>query len=196
MGIPTYTIELNHHQIHSRVRTINLSIHLPPPSTYPYLKKIIMNKQQQLVCFPVQEVELVYKQKFKPSERPKITNSTETYRVLLSTWNLGIIGFIEEFKILLLNRANRVIGCYEVSSGGLCGTIVDPRLVFAAALKSCATGLILAHNHPSGNLIPSEADLQLTSKLKEGGRLLDIMVIDHIILSGEGYMSFADEGYI
>lgn len=153
-------------------------------------------KQQDIVCFPIQEVQLIYKQKFKAIERPKITTSEEAYRILLSTWNVGTIGFIEEFKILLLNRANRVIGCYEVSSGGLCGTIADPRLIFAAALKTCATGLILAHTHPSGNLTPSESDLQLTSKLREGGKLLDIMVLDHIILSGVGYISLTDQGNI
>lgn len=153
-------------------------------------------KQTEINCFPVQELQLIYKQKFKPSERPKITSSQDCYRVLLSTWNVGVMGFIEEFKILLLNRANRVIGCYDVSTGGICGTIVDPRVVFAAALKSCAVGIILAHNHPSGNLTPSDADLQLTRKLKEGGLLLDIAVLDHLILSGESYLSFTDEGYL
>jgi len=107
-----------------------------------------------------------------------------------------VIGFIEEFKILLLNRANRVIGCYDVSTGGICGTIVDPRVIYAAALKSCAVGIILAHNHPSGNLTPSEADLQLTRKLRDGGMLLDIAILDHIILTGEAYLSFTDEGYL
>ena len=151
-------------------------------------------KQPEIASFPVQELQLVYKQKFKPSDRPKITTSEEAFRVFLSTWNLGTIGFIEEFKILLLNRANRVIGCYEVSSGGLCGTIADPRVIFAVALKSCAVGLILAHNHPSGNLTASQADIQLTNKLKQGGQLLDIMILDHIVVSENGFLSFADEG--
>jgi len=109
------------------------------------------------------------------------------------------MGFIEEFKILLLNRANRVIGCYEVSSGGTCGTVADPKVIFAVALKCCATSIILAHNHPSGNLKPSQADILLSQKLKAGGRLLEIEVLDHIILSPEinsdkPYYSFADEG--
>lgn len=153
-------------------------------------------KQIETACFPVQEVQIVYKQKFKPSERPKITTSQESYRVLISVWNLEIIGFIEEFKVLLLNRANRVIGCFEVSSGGICGTVVDPRVVFAAAIKCCATSIILAHNHPSGNLTPSEPDIYLTNRLKEGGRLLEIEVLDHIILTNESYYSFADEGLL
>ena len=151
-------------------------------------------KQSEITSFPVQELQLIYKQKFKPSDRPKITTSEEAFRVLLTTWNLGTIGFIEEFKILLLNRANRVIGCYEVSSGGLCGTVADPRVIFAAALKACAIGLILAHNHPSGNLQPSMADIELTKKLKAGGKLLDIEVLDHIILTEDRYFSLVDQG--
>jgi len=151
-------------------------------------------KQTEIAFFPVQELQLVYKQKFKISERPKIINSEESYTVLKSLWNLEIIEFIEEFKILLLNRAHRVIGCYDVSTGGICGTVADPRVIFAAAIKCSATSIILAHNHPSGNLTPSHADIQLTNKIKEGGRILDIDVIDHIILTDEGYFSFADEG--
>ena len=153
-------------------------------------------KQLEMASFPVQELQLVYKQKFKPSDRPKITTSEEAYRVLLSTWNLGTIGFIETFKILLLNRANRVIGCYEVSSGGLCGTIADPRVIFAVALKCCAVGLILAHNHPSGNLAPSQSDIDLTRKLRDGGKLVDIAILDHIIVTEFDYSSFADNAII
>ena len=97
---------------------------------------------------------------------------------------------------MLLNRANKVIGIYEVSSGGMSGTVADPKLIFSAALKSCATSMVLSHNHPSGNLKPSNADLRLTSKIKAGGELLDIDVLDHIILTSEGYFSFADEGLI
>ncbi len=108
----------------------------------------------------------------------------------------GNYKFIEEFKILLLNRANRLIGYYSVSSGGISGTIADPRVIFAAALKACAVEIILAHNHPSGNLQPSNADSILTKKLKEAGNLLDIIVLDHIIISDGGYFSFADKGLI
>ena len=153
-------------------------------------------KQTPNTHFRLAELQLVYKQQYKISERPQISTSEEAYRALLSVWNIETISFIEEFKILLLNRANKVIGCYNVSSGGICGTVADPRVIFAAALKACAVGLILAHNHPSGNLTPSEADLQLTRKLKEGGLLLDIAILDHIIITSEGYLSFADEGLI
>jgi DNA repair protein RadC len=101
---------------------------------------------------------------------------------------------VEEFKILLLNRAGRVIGCYEVSFGGFAGTVADPKVIFAVALKSCASSIVLAHNHPSGNLKPSQSDINLTQKLIQAGKYLEINVLDHIILTREGYYSFADEG--
>ncbi len=102
----------------------------------------------------------------------------------------------EEFKILLLNRANKVLGLVNISTGGVSGTVSDPKIIFASALKANASGIILAHNHPSGNLKPSEADLNLTNKVKKAGQLLEIAVLDHIILTSEQYFSMADEGMI
>jgi DNA repair protein RadC len=96
----------------------------------------------------------------------------------------------------LLNRGNKVIGICEISTGTVSGTLVDPRVVFATALKTNATGIILAHNHPSGNLKPSRADELLTDKLRKAGELLDVVVLDHIIVTTEGFYSFADEGYL
>ncbi len=153
-------------------------------------------KQKPNTHFRLAEIQLVYKQKYKVSERPKITTSEEAYRALLSIWNMETISFIEEFKILLLNRANKVIGCCSVSSGGLCGTVADPRVIFVAALKASAVGLILAHNHPSGNTKPSDSDIRLTKNLKEAGLLLEIAVLDHIIITSESYLSFNDEGIV
>lgn len=95
-----------------------------------------------------------------------------------------------------MNRANRVLGIYEVSSGGMSGTIAHPKLIFSTALITCASGIILAHNHPSGNAKPSSHDLELTKKIKMGGKLLDIEVLDHIIMTAEGYFSFTDERLI
>lgn len=151
---------------------------------------------QTPTLFQVAEVQLVYKQKFKPSDRPKITSSKDAYSILLQVWNKEIMCFIEDFKILLLNRANRVIGCFEVSTGGMCSTVVDPRVLFAAAIKGCASSIVLAHNHPSGNLNPSQADINITHQLIAAGKVLDIKIIEHIILSEDGYYSFADEGLI
>jgi DNA repair protein RadC len=102
--------------------------------------------------------------------------------------------FVEEFKIMLLSRHNRVLGLVDISLGGTAGTMADPKVIFAAAIKGNASGIILAHNHPSGNLRPSQADIDLTRKIKTGGQILDIGVLDHIILTSEGFFSFTDEG--
>ena len=99
----------------------------------------------------------------------------------------------EEFWILLLNRANHVIGRQKVSSGGVSGVLVDAKLVFRPALDALASGVILVHNHPSGNLKPSQADINLTLKLRLAGQTLDINVLDHVIVTRSGYFSFADE---
>lgn len=99
----------------------------------------------------------------------------------------------EEFWLILLNRANVVIKKVEVSKGGVSGTVVDPKIVFGKALEHQASGLILVHNHPSGNLKPSTNDIELTKKLKNGGSMLDISVLDHLIFADNGYYSFADE---
>ncbi len=95
-----------------------------------------------------------------------------------------------------MNRAQRVVGIYELSTGGVTGIVADPKLVFTAALKANACNIILSHNHPSGNLKPSRADEELTKKIATGGMYLDIIVLDHIIVTSEGYYSFADEGLL
>ena len=100
----------------------------------------------------------------------------------------------EEFWILLLNRANQVIRQENISIGGVAGTIVDAKVIFKKALDFSASYIILCHNHPSGNLRPSHADVTTTKKLKDAGTLLDIKVLDHLIISDRGYFSFADEG--
>ena len=103
---------------------------------------------------------------------------------------------VEEFWILLLNRANRIIKAEKISMGGVSGTVVDSKVVFRVALQNQASGIILAHNHPSGNLIPSSEDKKLTTKIKQAAQLLDINLLDHIIVCNEKYFSFADEGYM
>ncbi|HNP25078.1 MAG TPA: JAB domain-containing protein [Panacibacter sp.] len=144
--------------------------------------------------YQVAEIELIYRSKVKASERPKIITSKDAYKILIQTWDENKMELQEQFKILLLNRGNKVVGIYEVSTGGITGTVADPRLIFTAALKANAVALILAHNHPSANLKPSNADTMLTRKIREGEKLLDINVMDHLIVCNEGYYSFADEG--
>ena len=124
-------------------------------------------------------------------ERPKITGSKDIYE-LLKAELLDIPH--EEFWIVLLNRANRVIKKHQISQGGVAGTVADPKIIFKLALEELASGVILAHNHLSGNLNASKADIDLTRKLKESGKLLEIEVLDHLIIAGKNYMSFADEG--
>lgn len=102
----------------------------------------------------------------------------------------------EEFWILLLNRANKVTDKKMISKGGVSGTVVDPKIIFRYALEGRASAIVLSHNHPSGNLKPSDSDIQLTKKLKDAGKSLEISVLDHIIIAGESYYSFADEGML
>ena len=143
----------------------------------------------------VTEVKMVYYNKVKAADRPQVKSSFDAYEILISNWDEGTINLFEEFYILLLDRSSRVMGRYLVSQGGVAGTVVDAKLVFAAALKARASSIILCHNHPSQNLRPSQADISLTEKLKKAGDLLDIFVLDHLIVTSDnGYYSFADEG--
>ncbi|MBU0695641.1 MAG: JAB domain-containing protein [Bacteroidetes bacterium] len=151
---------------------------------------------QHLNLFQVAEISLSYAPKCKASERPTIKSSNDVYQILKQNWDEKKIDLLEQFKVILMSRANKVLGIIEISSGGIAGTVADPKLIFASALKACASCIILAHNHPSGNLKPSQADIQLTRKIKAGGELLDITVLDHVILTSEGYYSFGDEGMI
>lgn len=153
-------------------------------------------KALQEMMSQVAEVELVYKSKVKASNRPLISSSSDAYDILKELWEEGKIDLVEQFKVLFLNRANRVLCLFNVSSGGITGTVADPRLIYTAALKVNAVSLILSHNHPSGSLKPSRQDEELTQKIKSAGSFLDIKVLDHVILCSEGYYSFADEGLI
>lgn len=154
------------------------------------------NTNHQTLQHRVAEIQLVYRSNVKPSQRPKVSSSREAYEVFFKNWDLGKIEFVEQFKVMLLNRAHKVLGIYELSCGSVAGTVADPKLVFVAALKSNASSVIVAHNHPSGCLTPSQADINLTRKLKDGGKLLDIAVLDHVIVTNEGHYSFADEGIL
>ncbi|HNP67311.1 MAG TPA: DNA repair protein RadC [Aequorivita sp.] len=126
-------------------------------------------------------------------ERKKITSSNSVFEFVQP-----IIGELphEEFWILYLNNSNKIIKSAQLSKGGITGTVVDVRLAFKEALQLGAVGIILAHNHPSGTLKPSQADIQLTKKLKTAGESLDIKVLDHLIITEKAYFSFADENML
>ncbi len=126
-------------------------------------------------------------------KKTKITSSKDCYDAMRP--HLLDLPY-EEFWVLLLNRANQVIKPFKISSGGVAGTVADPKLIFKAAIDELASAIILIHNHPSGNKQPSQADKDLTKKLKEAGRLLDLPILDHLIFTDNDYFSFADEGIL
>ena len=145
----------------------------------------------------ISEVRLVYRTKVKASMRLQVKCSKDAFDIFMENWDLDSIEHIEEFKLLLMNRSNSVLGIMPVSKGGLSGTVTDVRLIYQGAIKANASGIIVCHNHPSGNLNPSESDTKITHKIKEAGNLMDIQLLDHlIIISDGGYYSFADNGLL
>lgn len=152
-------------------------------------KSNIINKQ-------VPQIQLSYTSAANPTDLPKLTEITDAYNIFIANWDMNKIELVEQFKILLLNRTSRIIGIHELSSGGTCGTVVDIKMLFVSALKANAHSIILSHNHPSGNVNPSQIDMRLTKKIKEAGALLDIPVLDHLIISRYTFYSFANEGLL
>lgn len=144
----------------------------------------------------IPEFKISLKMKAKSSQLYTVTGSYESAEVLRKCFDADTIEWCESFIVLALNRANKVVGFYKASSGGITGTVADPRMIMQYALLSNATSLILSHNHPSGNLRPSRADEELTNKIKGAATYLDIKILDHIIISDAGYYSFADEGLL
>ncbi|MCB9251692.1 MAG: DNA repair protein RadC [Flavobacteriales bacterium] len=136
-------------------------------------------------------IELGSRRKLNEAVKNKILSSVNASEILIP---IVADKLYEEFWILNLNRANALISFRQISEGGITGTVVDIRRIFKLALEENATSIILAHNHPSGNLSPSEADKNLTRKVKNAGEIMDIPVRDHLIISSNGYFSFADEG--
>lgn len=138
----------------------------------------------------IAEVQVSYAPNYRSKE--KVTSSIKAAEVLRSVWN-DAIEYKESFYILLLNRANMVLGYHLLSMGGGSGTVVDIKMILQIAIKCNAHGVIVSHNHPSGNLQPSREDKHLTQKIKEACKLIDIQLIDHLIVTETGYFSFADE---
>ena len=155
-------------------------------------------KQQKLIpeTERVAEIELIYRPKVKPSERPMIIDSKTAYEIFLKSWDKDLIQLQEEFKVMMLNTAGRLLGIYPIFKGGMNATTVDPRLIYAAALKTAANSIILAHNHPSGEIRPSAADEKITGEIKTGAQLLKISLHDHLIITPDTYFSFANEGLL
>ncbi len=142
----------------------------------------------------IAEIEITYKTSTPYAEKPQIRSTEDAHEILRELF--PNIEHRERLVMLPLNKANRVLGSYTLSVGGIAGTVCDPVIVFQVCLSACAKGFIIAHNHPSGNLQPSQDDIELSRKLREGGKILGITLIDHIILTEENYLSMNDEGLI
>ena len=140
------------------------------------------------------EVELTYKNKVKFSDMQKISSAKDSEAILRQCFNTEKLQHREEFIIILLNRASMVLGWVKISEGGTAGTYVDKKVIFQVALNANASAIILSHNHPSGNLKPSQADIDITKGIIQAGKLLEISVLDHVIITEEGFYSFSDEG--
>lgn len=139
--------------------------------------------------------------KFKPSSQKqglkvsvKLTSSQAAYETLKTMYDSDTLEYYESSIVVFLNQANKAIGWVKLSQGGITGTVMDVRMIFGIALKCAATGLIISHNHPSGNLTPSNTDIRLTEQIKKAGEFLQITLLDHIIVTQDGYYSFADNG--
>ena len=140
------------------------------------------------------EIQVSYSTQNTPKD--KINSVQTAFEFLLNSWDTGTLELQEEFKVILLNRANEALGIYSLSKGGIAGTVVDVRLLFAVALKCNASGVIISHNHPSGNTNPSDADIALTKKVKRCSDFLDITLIDHLIITKNAFYSFSNEGML
>ncbi len=144
----------------------------------------------------VTEIEMIYHHKVKAKDRPQIECSKEAYQMFKQLWS-PTIGLLEECHLLLLDRSCRVLGHMLVSKGDFHATLVDPKVIFACALKARSSSVIIAHNHPSANLTPSYQDINITKKLVQAGKILDLPLNDHLILTPEdSYFSFSDEGIL
>jgi DNA repair protein RadC len=124
----------------------------------------------------------------------QIKNSEQCYKVMKDMFNADTLEYCEESIVMYMNFANKVIAYDKLSRGGMTGTVIDQRIMFASALKIGATGLIMAHNHPSGTLSPSVQDIEITKEIVKGGDILKIKVLDHLIITADGYYSMADHG--
>jgi len=142
----------------------------------------------------IAEVRLIYSSRVSASDRPQVRCSTGALELFRESWDKETIELFEVCKLMLLNRSNKVLGIAQISQGGISGTVTDVRIILQYALKSNASGIILCHNHPSGNMEPSEADIKITSKLKEAAIIHDITLLDHLIITKDGYYSMADMG--
>lgn len=142
------------------------------------------------------EIAIKYIRKRTVKSSPQIRTSQQGYNIFRQLWDMDTIDYLECIYVIFLSNCNRVLGVSKISQGGSSGSIVDVKIILGKAILAHANAIILAHNHPSGSLAASPADINITNKIKDGAKLLDINLLDHIILTSEGYSSMADEGLI
>jgi DNA repair protein RadC len=140
--------------------------------------------------------EITLKYKSSGLKKTKITSSETAYEMFKQMYDADTLEYCESSIVIYLNRANNSIGWQKISQGGITGTVVDLRMILGTALKCGATGIILSHNHPSGNLLPSGADDKLTKQIKSACEIMEFSLIDHLIITTDGYYSYADQGKI
>jgi DNA repair protein RadC len=148
------------------------------------------------VDFFIPEIKISVSFDRRKTELHSIQSTQDAFLVFQKIFNADTIDWNEEFILLCLNNANKVLGYYKISSGGMLATVVDLRMLFMTALNALSTQIIIAHNHPSGNLNPSNSDIALTKKIKEAGDFLDIKLLDHIIISDGEYYSFLENNLL
>ncbi|PWL32659.1 MAG: DNA repair protein [Fluviicola sp. XM-24bin1] len=145
----------------------------------------------------VKEIELSYRQDKAVYKGLKISSSEDAFNYFNQSFNQKLLSIQEQFLVIFLNRSNKPIGVLKLSTGGINSTVADIRLIMATALKSLSSAIIIAHNHPSGELKPSQSDIQLTKQIKDACKFFDLQLLDHLILNPVGeYSSFADEGIL
>ena len=143
----------------------------------------------------ISEIEVAYRPLSTTILNP-ITQSKDAYDLIIREWDDNILEMIEEVKVIFLNRTNKQIGIYNLAKGGITGCVVDIRIILSIALKTLATGIILVHNHPSGNLNPSTEDRKITNELQKACKIMNIKLLDHLIVTRKGFFSFADANLI
>jgi len=142
----------------------------------------------------ISEVQISYSSNIKAKDRIKITGSHDAADAFRQIW--PTYDHIEFSYMLMMNRQNQILGYHQLSKGGMTGAVVDVRVIFQVALKACCTSIIIAHNHPSGNLQCSDADRKISRQIKEAGAIMDIPLLDHLILTSDSFYSLADEGLL
>ncbi|MEZ4938760.1 MAG: JAB domain-containing protein [Crocinitomicaceae bacterium] len=142
------------------------------------------------------EVNLIFDPPKSIISNPTMTSSKDVEKIFRRHWPKGKMGLQEHFYMMMLNRNNAILGISQIGIGGTAYVPIDLKIVFATAVKACSNSLIFAHNHPSGNLKPSQSDLEITKKLAAGAKILDMQVLDHLILTPWNYYSMADDGQL